>query len=487
MAALYTIWGQLFSEEYWIARFLIQRGLALVYFIGFWVAVQQFRPLLGENGLLPVPQFLQAVGFREAPSLFHFYYSDRFLAVVAWLGVMLSAAALLGISERGPTWVSALVWFCLWALYLSIVNVGQIFYSFGWESLLLEAGFLAVLLGSFRSATPILIIFLMRWLVFRLEFGAGLIKLRGDSCWRELTCMDYHHETQPMPNPLSWFFHHLPLWAHRMEVAGNFFVQLVVPWGLFFPQPIAGITGILIIATQGWLMLSGNYSWLNFITIILAFSAFSNAQLHRVLPFLQAPQNLLRHTMHEWSVLLLSAAVVVMSYWPVRNLFSRRQMMNASFNPYHLVNTYGAFGSVTKERYEIILQGTADDGPPETAEWKDYEFKGKPSDPMRRPPQFAPYHLRLDWLMWFAAMRPHYNYYQHPWFLALVEKILMNDAAALSLLRTNPFAEKPPAKVRALLYHYHFTSPEERRRTGAWWHWEPAGEYLPPVGLKKPD
>jgi hypothetical protein len=149
------------------------------------------------------------------------------------------------------------VWLVLWALYLSIVNVGQTFYGFGWETLLLEAGFLAVFLGPAAQAPPTLVLWLYRWLLFRVEFGAGLIKLRGDRCWRDLTCLDYHHETQPLPGPLSWFFHHLPARLHRVEVLANHATQLVVPFGLFAPQPVAGIAALAIVVTQAWLLISG--------------------------------------------------------------------------------------------------------------------------------------------------------------------------------------------------------------------------------------
>src|SRR5919197_826779 len=195
--------------------------------------------------------------------------SARFLTVVAWSGVALSAAALAGLVEAGPLWLWLLVWLLLWALYLSIVNVGQVFYAFGWESLLLEAGFLAIFLGPARTAPPLPVVWLLRWLLFRVELGAGLIKLRADPCWRELTRLRYHYETQPMPNPLSWFFHHLPEPLHRVEVLGNFFAQLVVPFFLFAPQPVASVAGAVIVLTQAWLVLSGNFSWLNFLTMTL--------------------------------------------------------------------------------------------------------------------------------------------------------------------------------------------------------------------------
>ena len=176
---------------------------------------------------------------------------------LAWTGVILAAAIVLGLPQQAPLPATMLVWLALWILYQSIVNVGQSFYSFGWETLLLEAGFLAIFLGNASVAPPWPVIWLFRWLAFRVEFGAGLIKLRGDRCWRDLTCMEWHHETQPMPNPLSWFFHHLPRPIHRIEVVGNFAAQLVLPFGLFLPQPIASIAAVLMIATQLYLVVSG--------------------------------------------------------------------------------------------------------------------------------------------------------------------------------------------------------------------------------------
>jgi len=173
----------------------------------------------------------------------------------------------------------------------------------------------------------------------------------------------------------------------------------------------------------------------------------------------------------------------VLSVKPVLNLFSRYQIMNTNYNPYHLVNTYGAFGSITRDRYEIVLEGTDETVVTATTRWQEYGFKGKPGDPCRLPPQIAPYHLRLDWLMWFAAMpSPYYD----PWFIRLLGKLLAGDAPTLSLLKTNPFPDAPPRYLRALHYRYRFTTPEEHRRTGCWWQRELAGTYFPPVSLKDP-
>jgi len=467
------------ADDYWLARLVFQRALALIYLVAFLVALRQFPPLLGERGLLPVPQFLAAVRFREAPSVFHWRYSDRILRSVCWVGIGLSLALIVGIGDLVPTLAAMLCWAVLWALYLSIVNVGQTFYAFGWESLLCETGFLAIFLGNAQVAPTIALIVLLRWLVFRVEFGAGLIKMRGDRCWRDLTCLYYHHETQPMPNPLSWYFHHLPKPFHRAEVLGNHFAQLVAPIFLFAPQPLASIAGVLVIGTQGWLVLSGNFAWLNAVTMTIAVASLDDATLIHVLPLQHGPTEL-----PAWFAavtMAVTALIAFLSYRPARNLLSRRQLMNYSFDPFHIVGTYGAFGSVTKERDEVVVEGTEDVALTSQTRWLEYEFQGKPTDVMRRPPQVAPYHLRLDWLMWFAAMSsPMY----HEWFVPFMAKLLEADRAVLALLQRDPFDGRRPRFVRARLYRYRFTTPEERRTTGAWWHRELVDEYLRPVSLR---
>ena len=466
----------LHAADYTLARSVLQRGLGLAYLVAFFVALEQFRPLLGEQGLLPVPRFLERASFREAPSLFHLGYSDRRLSAVALIGTVLSLAVVFGLPDRWPIPITIGVWLILWALYLSIVNVGQIFYGFGWETLLLEAGFLAAFLGPATAPMPAVLVWLFRWLLFRLEFGAGLIKLRGDRCWRDFTCLYYHHETQPMPNPLSWYFHHLPKPLHRIEVAGSHFAQLVAPILLFFPQPIAAFAGLIMAVTQFWLVLSGNFSWLNFVTIVLTASAFDDHWLGRIVHL--APVATVSVPWYDGLVVALGLLVIALSYRPARNLVSRSQMMNASFDSLRLVNTYGAFGSVTRERYEVVVEGTSEEQIGSSTIWVEYEFRGKPTDPKRRPPQWAPYHLRLDWMMWFAALSPAYAY---SWFSPLVRKLLQNDASILRLMGRNPFPDSPPRAVRATLYRYRFTTPRERRETGAWWSRTRVGEFLPPV------
>ncbi len=467
-----------------LTRFVFQRSLGLIYLIAFLVALNQFRPLLGERGLLPVPDFVRQVPFSASPSLFYFFPKDTAFITAAWMGILLSTLALTGLSEQFGLWFSMLVWGLLWLLYLSFVNVGQTFYGFGWESILLEAGFYTIFLGSNDVAPPKVVIWMLRWELFRIMFGAGLIKLRGDPCWRDLSCLDYHYETQPMPNPLSWYFHWAPEWTHRAGVAFNHFAELVVPFGYFAPAPVAAAAGILTILFQGLILASGNLSFLNFLTLVLAIPLLNDDLLSALIPGSAAAVALSpAGDVFQMVTLGLAFLVAVLSLRPIGNMLSPRQIMNATYNPFHLVGTYGAFGSITRTRYEVVIEGTEEPALTPATVWREYEFKGKPGDPARRPTQIAPYHLRIDWLMWFAAMD---TYEQHPWFVHLVEKLLQGDTDTLSLLRANPFPEKPPRWTRAELFEYHFTTPDEKRKTGQWWNRRWVGEYFPPVSLEMP-
>jgi hypothetical protein len=476
---------QTYFGDVWLVRVLFQRGLGVIYAVAFLNVLNQFRPLLGEKGLLPVPSWLARVPFRQAPSVFHVHYSDRFLTIVAGVGLVLSIMATVGIADAGPIWLSVGIWLTLWALYLSIVNVGQSFYAFGWESMLLEAGFFAAFLGPTAIAPSLVPVLALRWMLFRLELGAGLIKIRGDGCWRDLTCLYYHYETQPMPNPSSAYFHRLPRYAHRLSVCFSHFVQLVAPFGLFAPQPVAAIAGCLIVAHQLLLIVSGNYAWLNWLTVVLGVTAFSDATLAPLIP-LDAPT--LAQRPLAWDVLLyaLGAVTIALSIRPAQNLLSRRQSMNASYNPLHLVGSYGAFGSVTKDRNEIVLEGTEAPELTDDTLWREYEFKGKPGDPRRRPRQWAPYHLRLDWLMWFVPLSSvvvtgsdviALGYER--WFVRFVQKLLEADASILGLLQRDPFDGRRPTYVRANVYRYTMTDRRERQRNGTWWKRSLLGEYLP--------
>ncbi len=467
-------------DNYELTRFCFQRALAFVYLMAFLAAARQFLPLCGEKGLYPISLFLRRVTFWNAPSLFFLRHDDRTLSAVAWTGVVLSLGALSGISEQHGLFFSMAVWALLWVMYLSFVNTGQLFYGYGWETLLLETGFLAIFMGSNDLRAAPILMWLGCWINFRVMFGAGLIKLRGDKCWWTLECMQYHYETQPIPNPLSWYLHRLPVILQKGSVLFTHFVELVIPFFYFAPAPLCYIAGLLTIFFQFTLILSGNLSWLNYITIVVTIPCFNDRFLNQFISVdLPTPGPLPWY--YVGMLIAYTIFVVGRSIQPVRNLISSRQVMNTSFDPLHLVNTYGAFGSISRNRYEIIVQGTNDDPQNPDAAWLEYEFPGKPGDVSRRPIVIAPYHLRLDWQMWFAAMG---NYQQNPWFVHLVTKLLRGDGAIIGLLAKNPFPDAPPTHIRAKLFLYHFTSLGDKTKN--WWRREQVGDFLGPVSLDNP-
>jgi hypothetical protein len=479
---------------YRLTRFVFLRFLGLIYVVAFAVAANQVVPLIGHDGLLPADQFLARVkevlgeqaGWR-LPTLFWFGVSDAALASVAYVGLALGLVVLAGFAN-------AVVLFFLWLLYLSIVTAGQLFWGYGWESLLLETGFLAIFLAPpldprpfpKNESPPRVIIWLLWWLVFRLMLGAGLIKLRGDECWTNLTCLVTHYETQPLPNPLSPYLHQLPLWLQKGSVLFNHFAELVAPFLLFCPRRFRQWGALSIVIFQGLLIVSGNLSWLNWLTITIALACFDDRAWLRLVPVKWREKALPLAKSHPMSKVrrrvVYGYAIIVglLSLNPVLNMFSRSQRMNSSFDPFYLVNTYGAFGSVGRERYEIILEGTNDDDP-RAAEWLAYEFRCKPGRLDRRPCVVAPYQYRIDWQMWFAAMS---DYRRDPWVVHFVYKLLLGQKSTLSLLASNPFPSRPPKYIRAELYRYEFTRVGDE--SGHYWKRTRIGVFLPPLSAMDP-
>ena len=487
------------SYSYWLVRAALLRGLGLIYASAFLILVRQGRALIGAHGILPAARYLQDVsavlhsranGFWRLPSLFWLSSSDAYLSVCAWLGLLGALAMLAGFSN-------APLLALLWALYLSFTHVGQIFYGYGWDSLLCEAGFLAIFLApgwrprALDASSPPaqVVIVLFRWLAFRIMFGAGLIKLRGDECWTNLTCLAYHYETQPNPGPLSPLFHAAPLWFHEFGTLFNHLVELVAPFGVFGPRPVRLIAGSLIIAFQSTLIISGNLSFLNWLTLVIALSCFDDQALLRILPVkwrrsAQARLSSLADSAvsrgRRAVTVALALVIGALSLNPIGNLLSPRQAMNASFDPFGLVNTYGAFGSVSRERYEVIVEGTRSASIDEHSQWKEYELPCKPGRVDRRPCWVTPYHYRLDWQLWFVPLSPDY---QRRWFLSLTHRLLQGDAAVVSLFAENPFPERPPRFIRATFYRYRFAP----RGSPDTWQRSPAGQYLAPVSLRDPE
>ncbi len=458
----------LLAPDMVLVRSLFTRSLALLFFIAFLNAFNQFPALLGENGLTPVKSFTRLISWKQSPSIFFWKYSDQFLRIVCGIGM--TAAIFLTFAGTTSYLLHIFLWLLLYGIYLSIVNVGQTFYGFGWESMLLEAGFFAAFLGPENSMPAWIPIQALRWMLFRTELGAGLIKMRGDSCWRDLTCLYYHHETQPMPNPLSRTFHQGPKWFHKGGVLFSHFVQLIIPVFIFFPSPVSDMAGALIILHQLFLVISGNYAWLNWLTIILAILCFRDPG-----PVTSAPPP----DLFFFGMIPFGVWVIAMSIEPARNLWAKRQKMNYCWNHWHLVGAYGAFGSVTKERYEIVLEGE------KNGEWKEYEFKGKPGKLDRIPGIFAPYHLRLDWVMWFLPFSVRISggkvrtWGYEPWFITFMVKLLLADKQTLKLMAHAPWEKERPDRIRARYYRYHFTTAGEKNT----WERNFIDDYLPPLRL----
>jgi hypothetical protein len=492
-----TSWWQRVTNEpasYELTRFVILRLLGLVYLFAFFSLARQLEPLIGSHGLVPAGQFLAAKkgelgtgAYWRIPTLFWFTSSDAAMLGAAWLGVVLSLGVLVGVT-------SAPLQFALWILYSSLVHVGQIFYGYGWELQLLETGLLAVFLCPLRprgpfptAATPKIVIWLLRWLIFRVMLGAALIKLRNDSCWSDFTCLDYHFETQPNPGPLAWWLHHAPHFVHVAGVLFNYFVELVVPWFAFGRRRWRHAAGVCLVALQVSLILSGNLSFLNWLTIVPALACFDDTAFARLVPArwrrpLAARIALATPSRAQMrATQALAAIVALFSVAPVLNLLSCDQEMNGSFDPLAIVNTYGAFGSVDRARYEVILEGTEELGP--GADWREYELPCMPGSLRRRPCVVGPYQHRLDWQMWFVgngAARGE-AVENEPWLVHLIWQLLEGEALPKRLLARDPFPDAPPRRIRAGLWQYRFS---DSRADGAWWTRKRVGEFLPPLSLE---
>ena len=489
------------TSDYWLTRFVFLRILGIVYIFGFLSLAHQVVPLVGSNGLLPADNYLDAIGsrfdlkldaFMEFPTIFWFHLSDTFLSILAWAGVLLSLVVVMGFANVP-------ILFVMWALYFSFVSIGQVWYGYGWEIQLLETGFLAMFVVPLvdprpfpKFPPPVPVIWLLRWLAFRIYLGSGLIKIRHDLCWQDLTCLVYHYETQPIPNPLSPWFHFMPQWFHKVGVALSHFAQLFVPFLILGPRQIRHFAGIVIVSYQLLLIIGGNYQLLNWITIAPAIALFDDRFLRRFLPgwltakadnAAKAAASAKPRKLAQVVPLFLLIVAIWLSLPVISNLLSPGQAMNTSFNRLNLVNTYGAFGSVTKERYELIIQGTASSVITSETVWKEYEFKAKPGNVSRHLPIVAPYQYKIDWQMWFAAMqRSEHN----PWLINLVWKLLHNDKSTLSLLAYNPFQNEPPKYIRIEFYRYKFLPPARTSNETAIWNRTRIGTWLVPLSKDTP-
>jgi hypothetical protein len=480
------------SNGFTTATWLFLRALGVIYLLAFWSLAVQLPGLVGEHGILPArltmdgarafvaAEHIGVDRFRMLPTAFWLGTSDRFLMGMCVGGIGLSALLVAGIAP-------ALMLALLWVDYLSFSAIGRAFLSYQWDALLLETGFLAIFVAplAFRdrrsdgNQAPRVARWLMLWLLFRLMVASGAVKLvSGDPMWRDFTALSVHFETQPIPTPLAWYVHGLPLLATKAMTAAAIGIELVAPFLMLGSRRTRHVAFGLIVGLQIAIALTGNYAFFNLLTIALCVWLLDDATFKRGSPAAVRPDTRLR------SAVALAAAIVTV---PVSLLAFSSSLglplpgaalgapIADAVEPLRSVNAYGLFAVMTPTRPEIVVEGSNDG-----KTWAAYEFKYKPGDHARRPPWVAPHQPRLDWQMWFAALgSPD----QAPWFENFCRRLLEGSPAVLALLEHNPFPDGPPRYVRSTLYRYRFADAHTRRTTGAWWTREPLGEFLPPLSL----
>lgn len=480
-------------------RSVLLRGLGLVYVAAFGSLAVQMDGLIGAGGILPAKEFLERVhhtlgssAYWQLPTLFWLNASDRALKVSAWGGVLMGVLVAVGL---WPKPLMAL----LWATYLSIAVVGQDFLNYQWDALLLEAGFLGILLAPWgKTILPLngeparAIVFSFHWLVFRLMFLSGVIKLRsGDPSWSSLEALRFHYETQPLPTWTSWYAHQWPDWFQCASLAFMFIVELFVPFLMLGNRGMRRAAFVLMVALQLGILATGNYGFFNLLTIVLCVSLLDDRDLSW-LPGTSRFEGEAAMTVDQSRVFgrvrryvlgcILAVIFVVTSYdalevvvprvpsfWPV-------VLVRGTFAPFRSMNTYGLFAVMTTKRPEITIEGTADG-----VNWHPYRFWWKPGELDRRPRFTTPFMPRLDWQMWFAALAGDCR--SQIWFLRFEQRLLEGSPPVLALLRENPFPMAPPRSIRARLSIYRFTSPPSR----VWWYVEGNSVYCPPVQLSDLD
>ena len=508
------LWGKDVRRPtyFWAQRWFL-RALGAIYLIAFLSLWVQVDGLVGSNGISPVNQFLPAVRSHLGPdssillpTLCWFNSSDAFLYFLCGSGVLCSLLLIFGIAP-------AVSLIALFVLYLSLTIAGQVFFNFQWDVLLLETGFLSIFFAPWRlwprqlllwprsppegtaSTVSAAGLFLLKLLLFKLMLMSGVVKLTsGDDSWWNLTALDYHYWSQPLPTVFAWWADKSPEWFNHFSVAFCLVVEIIVPFFIWAPRHLKLIAAGLLIFLQLAIAITGNYCFFNLLTIALCLLLIDDSVVVRkrgvAVPSLPAvasakadgralPQRLCTYTgilviivtlpINAW---LIFSAFKPLSRPPraVANLYERLQALR-------IVSGYGLFRVMTKDRCEIILEGSSDG-----IDWLPYEFKWKPGDMKRAPGWCAPHQPRLDWQMWFSALgTPREN----PWFVALIYRLLQGSHEVNDLLANNPFPHKPPRYIRAMFYRYRFTTLDELRRTGGWWKREELREYLPTISLEQ--
>lgn len=472
-------------------------ALGLVHLVAFISLGLQVRGLAGERGILPAAPWLERLGERmgwerlyHVPTLAWVDAGDTALWLMCLAGALASVLLAAGIApllSAGSCWI----------LYLSLSRAVRLFLGFQWDTLLLEAGLLGAFLfpsgwrlRSWRARSPSpVVLFLLRWLLFRLMLGSGIAKLGGgDPVWRDLTALAYHYETQPLPTWTAWFMHQLPGWIHGLSALIMFGAELAAPLLIFAPRRLrhAGFLGLAGLQTV--LLATGNFAFFNWLSLALCLVLLDETAwprfLRGTLPEEEGALAPRRPVLRALGRVLAAAVVVVSGSIQAQRAFlveavpAPVRKAGEWLAPFRSLNTYGLFVNMTTERPEITIEGTLDG-----RDWREIPFRWKPGDPSRRPAFVAPHQPRLDWQMWFAALG---SCRRNPWVIALMQRIMEGSPEVLALLGPDPFRGRPPTALRAVLWDYRFTTPEERRATGDWWIRARKGLYCPVVSLRAP-
>ena len=492
-----------------LARWLWLRALGLIYFSAFFSLLFQVKGLIGQNGILPTGETLQAIAeasgksrFWVAPSLFWISSGTHFIVAVMWIGLLASIAVFFNL------WPRASLLIC-WICFLAFVSAAGDFSSYQSDGMLLEAGFISMFFappglrpGLGREYPPIRAsLWLLQWEWFRIYFESGLVKwLSGDPQWRHLTAMDQYYQNSPLPTWIGWYVQHLPEWFQKATAGGTLVMEFFVVLLFFFPRKWpAGraVRVVLFVVVTVWeipVILTGNYAFLNYLVLCLGILLLDDRTLVRWVPARwrgrmalpeagsEVPASQPEHGVKRGfravkltvSTLLLALIAYDTSFellnivWPGLPLPTAPV---AVLEPFRIANQYGLFAVMTDGRYEIEFQGS-DDG----QNWTAYPFQYKPQALNERPRIYAPYQPRFDWNLWFASL---VDWQQAEIVPLTEERLLDNDADVLSLFRSNPFGQKPPKYVRAVLWQYWFTTIADKRATGNWWKRQMLGLYAP--------
>ena len=489
-----------------LPRWIFLRALGLIFYSAFFSLAFQIKGLIGPHGILPAGQYLEALlerfghaSYWYAPTLLWFSSSNRMLMGICWIGMIASVLLVLNFWPRGMLAV------CL-VCFLSFVSAAQNFSAYQSDGMLLETGFLALFFaprgwrpGWGETSLPSRASwFLLVWECFRIYFESGAAKIMGgDPEWRNFTAMDEYYQNGPLPTWIGWYMQHWPHWFHVATAFGTLALELALAWMMFLPRRFRIACFCIVTPWQIGIILSANYTFLNYLVLCLGFLLLDDKLLERFLPRswkedfrarreakraeVQSAQKSWREMLHvQWRAVTLAVTAVMLAWifyattvemlwlvWPVGLPTSPV----SALEPFRIANRYGLFAVMTRGRYEIEFQGSQDG-----QTWYVYPFRFKPQDPAKAAGIYAPYQPRFDWNLWFASLS---NWRQEPIVPRTEQALLRGDTDVLLLFAGNPLPKEPPKQVRAVLWQYWFTTPEEKRASGMWWRREQLGLYAP--------